>query len=222
VIDARARGYQVEPGFATALTVLWAWFCLAAVGQGPCEDRRMFLSFAYLAFSTVLRLLVGRRRNEFVKDVELLVLRHQLLVLGRQAARPSLWPADRALLAALARVLPPRRRHALVVTPQRLLRWHRELVRRKWAQPRQSRGRPPVNDRVRRLVLRLAHENPRWGYPRIAGELLKLGMRVSPSTVRRLLLGAGLQPAPRRVGPSWRDFLRQQGRQHACVRLLHG
>jgi transposase len=170
----------------------------------------MLLSFAYFAFSAVLKLLLGQRRSEFAKDVELLVLRHQLVVLERQAARPSLRPADRAFLAALARVLPRRRRHALVVTPQTLLRWHRELVRRKWAQPRRSRGRPPVNDRVRQLVLRLARENPRWGYPRIAGELRKLGLRVSPSTVRRLLLGAGLQPAPRRVGPSWRDFLRQQ------------
>jgi putative transposase len=170
----------------------------------------MFLSFAYLAFSAVLKLLLGPRRSEFAKDVELLVLRHQLVVLGRQAGRPSLRPADRALLAALARVLPRRRRHALIVTPQTLLRWHRELVRSKWAQPRRSRGRPPVDDRVRELVLRLARENPRWGYPRIAGELLKLGLRVSPSTVRRLLLGAGLRPAPRRAGPSWRDFLRQQ------------
>src|SRR5438034_1920627 len=151
-----------------------------------------------------------RSGSEFAKDVELLVLRHQLVVLGRQAPRPSLRPADRAFLAALAGVLPRRRRHALVVTPQTLLRWHRELVRRKWAQPRRSRGRPPVNDHVRQLVLRLARENPRWGYPRIAGELLKLGLRVSPSTVRRLLLGAGLGPAPRRAGPSWRDFLRQQ------------
>jgi transposase len=98
----------------------------------------------------------------------------------------------------------------LIVTPQTLLRWHRELVRRKWAQPLRSPGRPPVNDRLRELVLRMARENPRWGYPWIAGELLKLGLRVSPSTVRRLLLAAGLRPAPRRSGPSWRDFLRQQ------------
>ena len=91
----------------------------------------MFLSFAYLAFSAVLKLLLGRRRSEFAKDVELMVLRHQLVVLGRQAGRPSLRPADRAFLVALARVLPRRRRHALVVTPQTLLRWHRELVRRK-------------------------------------------------------------------------------------------
>jgi putative transposase len=97
-----------------------------------------------------------------------------------------------------------------VVTPQTFLRWHRELVRRKWTQPRRSPGRPPVDRRVRELVLRFARENPGWGYPRIAGELLKLGLRVSPSTIRRILLANHLRPAPRRSGPSWREFLRQQ------------
>jgi putative transposase len=170
----------------------------------------MLLSFAYLAFSTLLRLLASGRRDAFAKDVELLVLRHHLAVLRRQTGRPKLRPADRALLAALTRLLPHPRRQGLLMTPQTLLRWHRELVRRKWAQPGPGPGRPPVERRVRDLVLRLARENPRWGYPRIAGELLKLGLRVSPSTVRRMLLAAGLEPAPRRIGPSWQQFLRQQ------------
>jgi transposase len=155
-------------------------------------------------------LLVRGRRAEFAKDVELVLLRQQLSVLARQQQRPRLRPADRAFIAALARLLPRRRRYGLVVTPKTLLRWHRELVRRRWTYRHRKGGRPPTGRALRALVLQLARENPGWGYQRIAGELLKLGFRISPSTVRRLLASAGLEPAPRRHAVSWRAFLRRQ------------
>ena len=170
----------------------------------------MLLSFIYLAFVSLLKLLIRSGRPVQVKDIELIVLRHQLDVLRRQVERPRLRSSDRAFLAATSRLLPPRRRHGLLVTPQTLLRWHRELVRRRWTYARVRPGRPSIDAEKRELVLRLARENPRWGYQRIAGELSKLGLAVSPSTVRRLLASAGLGPAPRRSGPTWREFLRAQ------------
>lgn len=114
-------------------------------------------------------------------------------------------------MAAIAQVLPAARRSGLLVTPQTLLRWHRRLIRRRWTHPHiNPTGRPPVPQATRELVQRLARENPRWWYQRIAGELAKLGAMVSPSRVRRILARAGLQPAPRRIGPTWSEFLRGQ------------
>ena len=171
----------------------------------------MVFSFLYLAVRALLGALVRSRRGLHVKDLELLVLRHELEILRRQVARPGLRPADRALLAAAAFHLPRRLREARLVTPRTLLRWHRALVRRKWRQSAGRRGRPPLSVEVRELVLRLARENPRWGHRRICGELVKLGIQVSPTSIRRLLAQAKLEPAPRRSGPSWREFLRAQG-----------
>jgi Homeodomain-like domain len=152
-------------------------------------------SFLYLAFRALLGALVRSRRGLDVTDVELLVLRHELEILRRQVARPKLRARDRALLAGAACHLPRRSRCARLVTPRTLLRWHRALVRRKWRQPPVQRGRPQVPAAVRAAVLRLARENPRWGHRRIAGELAKLGLRVSPSTIGRLLVRSGLGPA---------------------------
>src|SRR4051794_30927903 len=168
------------------------------------------LSFLYLAVRTLLGALVRSRRGLDVKDIELLVLRHELEILRRQVGRPTLRPVDRALLAAAAPYLPRSSRGLLLVTPRTVLRWHQALIRRKWRQPARRPGRPPLDEDVRALVLRLAHENPRRGHRRICGELVKLGFQISPTSIRRLLAQARLGPAPRRAGQSWREFLRVQ------------
>src|SRR6266487_2362391 len=170
----------------------------------------MAFSFLYLALRALLGSLVRSRRGLHVKDVELLVLRHELEILRRQLVRPELRTVDRALLAAAACHLPRSSRGLLLVTPRTLLRWHQALVRRKWRQAPGQRGRPKLPAEVRELVLRLARENPRWGHRRICGELAKLGLRVSPTSIRRLLAEATLEPASRRVGPTWREFLHAQ------------
>jgi transposase InsO family protein len=157
-------------------------------------------------------LLVLCWRSAEAKEVEILVLRHQLAVLRRQHPRPRLQPQDRALLAALSRLLPRPRWSIFVVTPETLLGWHRRMVRRHWTYPARPRGRPPVPDQVQTVIVRLATENPRWGYQRIRGELLRLGCQVSASTIARVLRANGLQPAPHRAATSttWRSFLRCQ------------
>jgi hypothetical protein len=142
----------------------------------------MAFAFPYLAFRALLGALVRSRRGLHVKDLELLVLRHELEILRRQVARPKLEPSDRALLAAAVVHLPRSSRGMLLFTPRSLLRWHQALVRRKWRQPAGRRRRPRLSGEVRELVvLRLARENPRWGHRRICGELKKLGFRVSPT-----------------------------------------
>lgn len=152
------------------------------------------------------------RSDQDSTDLEIVVLRHQLRVLRRQVARPELRHSDRVFLAAASRLLPRKRWASFCVTPQTMLRWHRELVKRKWTYRKANKpGRPPTELSVVSAIVRLARENPRWGYMRIQGnELRKLGIRVGATTVQRVLKAHGLDPSPRREGPSWSEFLRAQ------------
>ncbi len=170
----------------------------------------MVVSFLYWVLRRLLELLVLRMRSERAKEIEILVLRHQLHVLDRQVTRPQLRPYDRALLAAFSRALPRRAWSSFFVTPATLLRWHRELVARRWTYPHRRPGRPKTPVDVRDLVVRLARENPGWGYRRIQGELVGLGITVAASTVWTILREEGSEPAPRRLESSWREFLRRQ------------
>jgi hypothetical protein len=171
----------------------------------------MALRLLYLLFCQVLRWLALLSRRSAAKDAELLVLRHEVAVLRRQVRRPRVNWADRAVLAGLARLLPRPAWRGRLVQPETLLRWHRDLVRRRWSYPHR-RGRPAVGTEVRALVLRLARENPTWGYRRIHGELCRLGYkgRIGASTVWTILHRAGVDPAPTRSALTWRQFLRAQ------------
>jgi putative transposase len=176
----------------------------------------LFWSLGYLAFRCLLQLVLLRPRSEDFKELEIVVLRHELSVLRRQAGRPQLRSSDRLLLAAASRLLPRARWTSFVVTPATLLRWHRRLVARRWTFTGQV-GRPPIGDEICALVLRLARENPRWGYQRIAGEINGLGLSVSATTVKKILRQAGIGPAGERGGLSWRAFLRQQAQSMLAV-----
>lgn len=168
----------------------------------------MLLSVVYASFRVLLGALICRHHRD--RDLELLVLRRQLNVLQRTAGRPRWQPADRFILAALSARLPRPAWRSMLVTPETILRWHRQLVRRKWAAfgRRVQMGRRPLPAELRELVIRLASENPTWGYLRIKGELRKLGYRLSASTIRRVLGKKRLPPAPRRGGMAWGEFLR--------------
>jgi putative transposase len=167
-------------------------------------------SFVYLALCRLVQLVVLLCRSERSKELEILVLRHELAILRRQPRRVRFRSVDRALLAALAGALPRSAWTSLSVRPATLLRWHRQLVRRRWTYPHRPPGRPSLDRRVQTLVVRLARENPGWGYRRIVGELRSLGISLSATSVRTTLLSHGLPPAPQRDELSWRNFLRQQ------------
>jgi putative transposase len=171
--------------------------------------------FLYLTVTNLFAWLRLSRREESWKTAEILLLRHQLTVLQRQLdSRPKITWADRALIAVLFDVLPRSRRARLrlIVSPDTVLRWHRDIVRRRWARKSRHKqpGRPATRRNIRGLVLRLAKENPAWGYRRIHGELAGLGVPVAPSTVWRILTEAGIPPVPRRAGPTWVQFLHGQ------------
>ena len=169
----------------------------------------MLPKLAYLTLCRSIQLLALLGRGDASKDLEILVLRHQLSVLRRQVPRPRLEPADHALFAAVSRVLPRLSWSCFFVKPDTLLRWHRRLVAGAWTYPRGA-GRPPLDQQVQQLIVRLATENPRWGYQRIQGELHRLGVRVSATAIRTTLRRHRLDPAPRRTTTTWRAFLRQQ------------
>jgi transposase InsO family protein len=187
------------------------------------DHRRMLLLILYRLMRCLLGLTAVLMRRDLSKDAELLVLRHENTVLRRQISRARYTPADRAWLAALSRLV-PRRRWAEVfpVTPATILAWHRKLIDRKWDYTARRRpGRPPTAAAIKNLVVRMAKENPTWGYRRVQGELIRLGHRIAASTVWQILHDAGIDPAPRRSGPTWRQFLTAQAQAVLAVDFVH-
>jgi putative transposase len=183
----------------------------------------VILSLIYLLVRCLLGCLTVLTRHQVSKDAELLVLRHENAVLRRQIGRIRYQPGDRLWLAALSRLVPRRRwSEVFTVTPATLLAWHRRLVARTWDYTSRRRpGRPSMAAAIRKLVIGIATDNPTWGHRRVQGELVKLGHPIAASTVWQILHAAGINPAPRRTGPTWKQFLTAQARGILAVDFVH-
>ena len=183
----------------------------------------MIISVGYLIVRCLLDGLMVLARRELSKDAELLVVRHENAVLRRQISRVRYRPSDRLWLAALSRLIPRRRwGEVFAVTPATLLAWHRRLVTRQWNYTNRRRpGRPSTAPAIRKLVIRMATDNPAWGHRRVQGELVRLSHRIAASTVWQILHAAGIDPAPRRTGPTWKQFLTAQARGILAADFVH-
>jgi transposase InsO family protein len=184
-------------------------------GGGRAGFPAMLLGLTYQLVRFLTDLVLVRIRSDAQLRAEVLALRHQLRVMERKMGRPAWQPADRLLLAAISQLLVRPGWSGLLPKPETLLGWHRDLVRRKWAafRHRPPRLRPRRDPERRALILKLAEENPRWGYKRIQGEALKLGFKISHMGVAKILRSQGIPPAPRRSQTTWREFVRQHAAQ---------
>jgi putative transposase len=192
-------------------------------GLAGWDHRRVIISVLYLLVRCLLGCVTVLSRGQVSRDAELLVLRHENAVLRRQISRVRYQPADRLWLAALSRLVPRRRwGEVFAVTPATLLAWHRRLVARKWDYTsRRAPGRPSTATAIRKLVIRIVTENPAWGHRRVQGELVRLGHPIAASTVWQILHAAGIDPAPRRAGPTWKQFLTAQARGVIAADFVH-
>jgi 3-hydroxyisobutyrate dehydrogenase-like beta-hydroxyacid dehydrogenase len=210
IFDALRPEGPREEGFAHA----------GPIGAGHFS-KMVHNGIVYVMLARVLSWLALLARSDAAKDVEILVPRHEIAVPRRTNARPPLTWLDRAVFSALSRLLPVSLRRLRLVSPRTLLRWHAQLVARRWNYPHRRPGRRPTALSIRTLVLRITPENPRWGYRRIQSELVGLGNAAAASTAWKILKDAGLDPAPRRAGPTWRQVLPAQAHAILAIDFAH-